>query len=162
MNSMEKNDDNPSLVSVQISDEEHALILMFRTMSLKEIIHVMMLNTHLPAELHDRYDHIKNIVNLQFQKSYQIHTIKTIVEFISTQSPYASMFEQYDLDSMIQQYRDKQVIDSANACSLYLKPYTDECIECKKKLKLKYCHRPKTVMSLTKHYKTCSYHYHMY
>jgi len=61
------NDDNPSLVSVQISDEEHALILMFRTMSLKEIIHVMMLNTHLPAELHDRYDHIKNIVNLQFQ-----------------------------------------------------------------------------------------------
>jgi hypothetical protein len=49
---MEQHDHcSPPRTSVSITDEEHALILMMRTMRLDEIIHVMMLNNHLPTEL---------------------------------------------------------------------------------------------------------------
>lgn len=156
---MERNNCNQTLTPIPISDEEHALILMFRTMPLNEIIHVMMLNTHFPVELCDKYDHIRNIINLKFEKTHQTHTIKTIIEFISTQPSYSCMFEHFDLHSMIEQYQNEQVIDSTNACEFYLKPYTNECVQCKKRLNLKYNHRPKTVMSSTKNYKARGYQY---
>ncbi|CAF4502766.1 unnamed protein product [Rotaria socialis] len=60
---------------VHITDEEHTLILMLRTMPLDEIIYVMMLNNFLPIELPRKYDHIANIINLHFKKSYEVHKI---------------------------------------------------------------------------------------
>ncbi|CAF3780155.1 unnamed protein product [Rotaria socialis] len=67
---------------VHITDEEHTLILMLRTMPLDEIIYVMMLNNFLPIELPRKYDHIANIINLHFKKSYEVHKKFITVESI--------------------------------------------------------------------------------
>jgi hypothetical protein len=141
------------LTSVEITDEEHALILMIRTMRLNEILGVMMLNSFLPKELQNKYVHIMNIINMFFHKSYEVHVIKTMIEFVSTHPIYNQMFEQHPIDEMIQKYQKNKVAESVGVYELYLKPYTTECIQCKKELKLVFSHRSKTVMSLTRTYK---------
>ncbi|UJR12598.1 hypothetical protein I4U23_016773 [Adineta vaga] len=139
--------------SVEITDEEHGFILMMRTMRLDQIICVMMLNNFLPKELPNKFDHIVNIINLNFNKSYEIHTIKTLIEFISMHPVYNQLFQQHSLDEMIQKYQTNNVAGSDGVNELYLKPYTIECIQCKKQLKPTFSHRSKTVMSLVRTFK---------
>lgn len=147
------NHPSSSLTSVELSDAEHTLILMTRSMGLNEIFYMMMLNNFFPKELQNRYDHIMNITNLHYHKSYEIHVIRSMIEFISANPTYNYMFQQQSLDEMIQKYQNDRVAESNGVCQLYLKPYTNECIECKKQLKLVFSHRPKTVLSLTRNYK---------
>ena len=79
--------------SVQITNEEHTLILMMRMMHLDTILHVMALNNFLPSDMPQKYNHITNIINAHFETSYEVHTIKTVVEFISTHPGYNQMFQ---------------------------------------------------------------------
>ena len=144
---------SPARTLLGVTDEEHTLILMMRTMRLDEIVCVMQLNKTLPGELADKHEHITNIINLNFQKSYQVHKIRAIIEFISTQPMYDQMFQYPSADSMIKNYQANARIESANVCELYLKPYTTECIQCKRQLKPVFSHRSKTVLSLTRTYK---------
>ncbi|CAF4049255.1 unnamed protein product [Rotaria magnacalcarata] len=137
---------------VEITDEEHTLILMARTMRLDEIVYVMVLNNFLPKELPNKHSHIMNIINSRFCKSYEIHTIKTIIEFISTQPTCNQMFQEHDVYEMIENYQNNRPAESDGVYRLYLKPYTTQCIQCKKQLKSTFSHRAKTVMSLTKTY----------
>lgn len=132
---------------------------MLRMMRLDEIIHVMMLNSFLPKELSNRFDHIMNIINLSFNKSYEVHVIKTIIEFISTHPIYNGMCQKHLLDDMIRKYQENRIADSADVNELYLKPYTTQCIQCKKQLTPTFSHRSKTVMSLEKTYKARMYSY---
>ena len=92
---------------VEVTDEEHTLILMMRTMRLNEIMLVMMLNNHLPGELPNKYHHIMNIINWHFRTSYELHVIKTMIEFISTHPEYNQMFEQHSLDEIIENYQKR-------------------------------------------------------
>lgn len=138
---------------VHITDEEHTLILMLRTMPLGEIIYVMMLNNFLPIELPNKYDHIANIINLHFQKSYEVHKVRAIIEFISMQTTFSQMFQQHDLDEMIHKYQKNRIAEFDGVCELYLWPYTTKCIQCEKQLKSIFSHRSKTVLSLTKTFK---------
>ncbi|CAF1206449.1 unnamed protein product, partial [Adineta ricciae] len=142
-----------SVALVELSDTEHTLILLSRSMDLNEIFYMMMLNNIFPMELKNKYDHIKNIINLHYHKSYEVHDIRSIIEFISITPTYARMFRLQSLDEMIQNYQNQRVAESDDVCELYLKPYTNDCIECKKELKLVFSHRPKTVLSLTRNYK---------
>jgi hypothetical protein len=148
---MSTNSSNRTLV--EITDEEHALILMMRTMPLDEIMCVMNLNRFFPQEVPDKFHHIKNIINLHFHKSYEIYHIRMIIEFISTQSVYDTMFQQYSVHEMIERYRANSIAESVNAHELYLQPFTTNCTQCQTALKLVYTHRAKTVMSLTRTYK---------
>lgn len=148
----QNNHSSPLFTSVEITDEEHTLILMMRTMRLNEITHVMSLNNFLPNELPNKFYHITNIINLHFQKSYEVHVIKTLIEFISTHREYNQIFQQHSLEEMIENYQKKKVAESAGAYQLYLKPYTTECIQCKKQLKMIFSHRSKAVMSLARTY----------
>jgi hypothetical protein len=138
---------------VEITDEEHTLILMMRTMRLDEITCVMKLNNFLPKELSNKCDHIMNIINFHFHKSYEIHVVKTVIEFISTHPIYNQMFQQHSLNEMIQKYQENKSAQSEGVYELYLKPYTTQCIQCKKQLKQIFSHRSKSVMSLTRTYK---------
>ncbi|CAF1470356.1 unnamed protein product [Adineta ricciae] len=144
---------SPPMISVEITDVEHALILMMRSMSLDQIICVMMLNNFLPKELPNKFNHIVNIINLYFMKCYEIHTIKTLIEFISTHSVYSQLFQQHSLSDMMQKYKVNNIAESEGVNELYLKPYTTECIRCKKQLKATFSHRSKTIMSLARTYK---------
>jgi hypothetical protein len=150
------NQDNHLLsprILVEVTDEEHAFILMMRTMRLDQIMCIMMLNNFLPKELPNKFNHIMNIINLYFNKSYEIHTIKTLIEFISTHPVYNQIFQQHSLDEMIQKYLKNNVAESEGVNDLYLKPYTTECVQCKKQLKPTFSHRSKTVMSLVRTFK---------
>ena len=148
---------NPALSStrtlVEITDEEHTLILMMRTMSLDEIMCVMNLNKFFPEEVPDKCHHIKNIINLHFHKSYEVHNIRMIIEFISTHPLFDAMFQQHSVREMIEKYRTNNIAESVNAHELYLQPFVTKCIECQTSLKPEYTHRSKTVMSLTRTYK---------
>ena len=140
----------PPRVSVEITDEEHTLILMMR---LDEITYVMMLNRFLPNELVKRSDHITNIINWYFHKSYELHTVKTMIEFISTHPMYNQMFQHRSLDEIIRKYQSEKVAESEGVNEFYLKPYTTQCIQCKTQLNPTFSHRSKTVMSLVRTYK---------
>ncbi|UJR06731.1 hypothetical protein I4U23_011020 [Adineta vaga] len=145
--------DIPTCTPVEITDEEHTLILMMRTMRLNEIMCVMNLNKFFPQELPHKYQHIRNIISLHFGKSYEVHTVRTIIEFMSTQPLFDAMFQQYSIREMIDKYSANNIAESANAHELYLQPYTTTCIECQTSLKPVYAHRSKTVMSLTRTYR---------
>lgn len=150
------NPHNPSpspRTSEEITDEEHTLILMMRMMRLDEITYVMMLNNFFPSELANKSNHIKNIINWYFHKSYELYTIKTMIEFISTHPVYNQMFQHRSLDEIIQQYQSEKMAESEGVNEFYLKPYTTECIQCKKQLNPTFSHRSKTVMSLVRTYK---------
>ena len=147
---------NPSLssrTSQEITDEEHTLILMMRMMRLDEITYVMMLNKFLPKELANKSNHIKNIINWYFHKSYELYTIKTIIEFISTHPVYNQMFQHRSLDEIIQKYQREKMAESEGVNEFYLKPFTTQCIQCKTQLNPTFTHRSKTVMSLVRTYK---------
>lgn len=139
--------------SVEITDEEHALILMVRMMRLNAIIHVMALNNFFPTDMPQKYNHITNIINLHFETSYQVHTIKTVVEFISAHPGYNQMFQQSALEEMIEKYQNTNIDESNTTCELYLKPFTTQCIQCKQQLRSAFTHRSKTSVSLTRTYK---------
>lgn len=145
--------DASSRVPVEITDVEHTLILMMRTMRLDEIICVIELNEILPVELPNKNHHIMNMINLHFQKSYEIHTIRTVIEFVSTQPIFDQMFQHHSSVEIIKNYQANALAESAGVYELYLQPYTTECIQCKRQLKLVFSHCPKTVMSLTRTYK---------
>lgn len=153
----EENQSSPSRTLVEITDEEHTLILMIRTMRLDEITCVMKLNNFLPKELPNRYDHIMNMINSYFHKSYEIHVIKTVIEFVSTNSIYNDMFQEHTVNEMIKKYQENQTVQCEGVCELYLEPYTDQCIQCRKRLKQTFSHRSKSVMSLTRTYKARMY-----
>jgi len=140
------------LTSVELNDTEHTLIWMTRSMGLNEIFYMMMLNNFFPKELQNKYDHIRNIINLNYHKSYEIHVIRSMIEFISTNPTYSSMFQQQSLQEMISKYQTDKIAESNGVCELYVKPYTSECIECKRQLETVFSHRPKTVLSSTRHY----------
>lgn len=142
-----------SRTPVEITDEEHTLILMMRMMRLNEIISVMMLNDTLPSELPNKHNHIKNIVNWHFQASYEVHVITTVIEFICTHPVYKEMFQHHPLDKIIQKYQADKVAESEGVTELYVHPYTNQCIDCKKTLKPGFSHRSKTVLSLVRTYK---------
>ena len=144
---------SPSRTAVEITDEEHTLILMIRMMRLNEIICVMMLNDTLPGELPNKHNHIKNIVNWHFQASYEVHVITTVIEFICTHPVYKEMFQHHPLDKIIQNYQADKVAESEGVNELYVHPYTNQCIDCKKTLKPGFSHRSKTVLSLARTYK---------
>lgn len=139
-----------SRTSVDITDEEHTLILMMRMMRLDEITYVMMLNQFLPNELADKSNHITNIINWYFDRSHELHTVKTMIEFISTHPVYNQMFQYRPLDEIIRKYQSEKVAESEGVTELYLKPYTTQCIQCKAQLNPTFSHRSKTVMSLVR------------
>ena len=145
--------DVPTRTLVEITDEEHTLILLMRTMCLNEIMCVMNLNKFFPRELPNKQEHIRNIIRLHFGKSYEVHNVRTIIEFISTQPLFDAMFQQYSIREMIDKYSAKNIAESTNAHELYLQPYITACFECQTSLKPVYVHRSKTVMSLTRTYK---------
>lgn len=147
------NNCSSSLTSMEVSDMEHTLILMTRSMGLNEIFSMIILNNIFPKELQNKYDHIMNIINLHYQKSYEIHVIRSMIEFISINPTYNHMFQQQSVHEMIQKYQNDRVAESNGACELYLKPFTNVCIACKKQLNLVFSHRSKTVLSLTRNYK---------
>ena len=142
-----------SVASVELNDTEHTLILLTRSMDLNEIFHLMMLNNTFPMELKNKYDHIKNIINLHYGKSYEVHDIRSVIEFITMTPAFAHMFRLQSVEQMVQNYQNQRAAESDDVCELYLKPYTNDCIECNKKLKLMFSHRPKIVLSLTRNYK---------
>ena len=139
--------------SIEITDEEHTLILLIRTMPLEDIIHVMALDKFLPAELAKKHDHIRNMINLYFGKSYELHTIKTVIEFVSNQPTYDQMFHQHSIHEIIAKYQKNRIAESEGIFELYLKPYRSQCIRCQRPLKFTFSHRPKTVIMLTRTYK---------
>lgn len=141
-----------SYTSVLITDEEHTLILLLRTMALQDMIHVMALDNFLPNELPRKHVHIKNIVNLYLGKSYELHTIKSVIEFIANEPAYNQMFIRHSIDEMIEKYQTNQIAESDGAFELYLKPYRSQCVQCERPLKLVFSRRPKTVISLTRTY----------
>ncbi|CAF3534990.1 unnamed protein product [Rotaria socialis] len=106
--------------AVHITDEEHTLILMLRTMPLDKIIYVMMLNNFLPMELPKKYDHIANIINLHFKNSYEIHKLRAIIEFIFIKTRFSQMFQQHDLDEMIDKYQKNRIAESDGVYELHL------------------------------------------
>ncbi len=112
-----------------------------------------MLSNFLPNELPNKFNHIMNIINLYFDKSFEIHTIKTLIEFISTHPKYNLMFQQHSIEEMIQKYLQSKIAESEGVNELYLKPYTTQCIQCKKQLKPTFSYRSKTVMSLVRTFK---------
>ena len=126
---------------------------MMRMMRLDEITYVMMLNKFLPKELANKSNHIKNIINWYFHKSYELYTIKTIIEFISTHPVYNQMFQHRSLDEIIQKYQREKMAESEGVNEFYLKPFTTQCIQCKTQLNPTFTHRSKTVMSLVRTYK---------
>ena len=115
----------------------------------------MALNKYLPMELSNKHHHIMNIINLYFNKSYEVHTITSVIEFISTHPVYDQMFQQHTLSEMIKKYQTDRVAESAGVYDLCLKPYTTQCIQCKKQLDQVFRYRPKTVISLAKIYQAC-------
>lgn len=60
------NHSSSSLTLVELSDAEHTLILMTRSMDLNQMFYMMMLNNFFPKELQNKYDHIMNTINLNF------------------------------------------------------------------------------------------------
>lgn len=138
---------------IEITDVEHTFLLMMRTMRLNEMICLMKLNKFLPCELPNKHHHIMNIINLYFEKSYAIHTIRTVIEFITSEPAFDHMFRDDPIEEMIKNYQKSSVSVSAGVYELYIQPYTTECIECKKTLDLVFSHRPKTVISSTRIYK---------
>jgi hypothetical protein len=80
-------------------------------------------------------------------------TIRTVIEFISTQSLYDQIFPHHTTDEMINNYQMNSMVESDVVCELFLKPYTFQCVQYKRQLKLVFTHRPKTVVSLTRCYK---------
>jgi len=140
---------------VEVTDEEHSLILILRTMQLEEIICVINLNKFFPEEVPDKHRHVTNIINLYFNKSYETHTIKSMIDFISMQPTFTRMFQQHSVKEMIEKYEAHNIAESVNVHELYLHPFTTKCIQCETMLKESYKHRPKTVMSLTRNYKAC-------
>lgn len=152
------NQHNPSssvLLSLEVTDEEHTLILMTRMMRLNEIACVIMLYNYLPDELPNKYIHVMNMINWHFQKFYELHTIKTIIEFISLHQTFKQMFEHYSVDEIILNYQRNKIAESEGVNELYLKPFTTECVQCNKPLKVSFSHRSKTVMSLERTFKAC-------
>lgn len=137
---------------LEVTDEEHTLILLMRTINLNEMIYVMALNNYLPIELPDKHHHIMNIINLYYNRSYELHTIRTVIEFISTHSTYSQMFQHHELSQMIKMYQLNRTVESSGVYELYLKPFTTQCLQCKKELHQMFRYRPKTVVSLTKVY----------
>jgi hypothetical protein len=142
-------------IHLEVTDEEHTLILLMRTINLNEMIYVMALNNYLPVELPDKHRHIMNIINLYYNRSYELHTIRTVVEFISTHSTYSQMFQHHELSRMIKMYQLNRPVESTGVYYLYLKPFTTQCIQCKKQLNQMFRYRPKTVVSLAKVYQAC-------
>ena len=143
----------PSRTTIEITDEEHTLILLMRTMSLEHIIHVMALNKFLPVELSEKNDHITNIINLHFEKSYELHSVRAVIDFIANQPIYDQMFHQHNVNEMIEKYQTNRIAQSDGVFEMYLKPYRSQCIQCEKPLKLVFSHRSKTVITLTRTFK---------
>ena len=143
----------PSRTTTEITDEEHTLILLMRTMSLEHIIHVMALNKFLPVELSEKNDHITNIINLHFEKSYELHSVRAVIDFIANQPIYDQMFHQHNVNEMIEKYQTNRIAQSDGVFEMYLKPYRSQCIQCEKPLKLVFSHRSKTVITLTRTFK---------
>lgn len=143
----------PSYTPQEITDEEYTLILMMRTMRLDEMMCVMDLNKILPAKLPNKHHHIMNMINFQFQKSYEVHTIRTVIEFISSEPIYDQMFQHHSVEEMITNYQRNAMAQSDGVYELYLMPYTSRCIQCGRQLEPVFTHRPKTIMSLTRNYK---------
>ena len=83
-----------------------------RTMRLDEIMCAMNLNRFFPRELPDKYYHIMNIINLRFTKSYEVHIIISVIEFISTHPTYDAMFQQHPINEMIEQYQANNIAES--------------------------------------------------
>lgn len=146
---------SPRRTLLEVTDEEHTLILLLRTIDLNEMIYVMALNNYLPSELPDKHHHILNIINLYYNKSYALHTIRTVIEFISTHGTYDRMFQHHELSQMIKMYQQHRTVESSGVHDLYLKPFTTQCVQCKKQLKQAFRYRPKTVVSLTRVYEAC-------
>lgn len=140
---------------LEVTDEEHTLILLMRTINLNEMIYVMALNNYLPFELPDKHHHIMNIINLYYNRSYELYTIRTVIEFISTHPTYGQMFQYHELNRMIKMYQVNRPVGSSGVYDLYLKPFTTRCIQCKNPLNQMFRYRPKTVVSLAKVYQAC-------
>ena len=90
-----------SHTTMELTDEEHTLILLIRTMPLEHITHVMALNKFLPVELAKKHDHITNIINLYFEKSYEPYSVRAVIDFITNQSMYDQLFHQHNVNEMI-------------------------------------------------------------
>ena len=118
-------------------------------MRLDEIVGVINLNKFFPRELQNKYHHKINIISVHFHKSYEIQTIRTIIEFISTQLTYKDMFKQHCVKEMLEKYQTNNIAESVNVHKLYLQPFATKCVLCETPLKSVYSHRSKTVMSLT-------------
>ena len=101
-----------SHTTMEITDEEHTLILLMRTMSLEHIIHVMALNKFLPVELSNKHDHITNIINLHFEKSYELYSVRAVIDFIANQPIYDQMFLQHNVKEMIEKYQTNRIAQS--------------------------------------------------
>ncbi|CAF1528369.1 unnamed protein product, partial [Adineta ricciae] len=129
---------------VELTDFEYTLILMTRTMRLDEIMCLIKLHMFLPMKLPNKPHHIMNIVNMHFQKSYPIHTIQTMLEFITTEPMFDEMFKDIPIEQMIRKYQKTFVTESVGVYELYLKPYTTNCIQCATPLNLLFSRRPKT------------------
>lgn len=134
---------------VEITDAEHTLILLMRTMDLNEISCAIELHNFFPIELPDKDRHITNMINMSFKTSHQLHTIKAAIEFITTHSAYARAFQQYDLHEIIERYQSCHIAESAGVYKYYLKPFSEHCIKCGEQLTSTFSHRAKTVLSLT-------------
>ena len=145
----------PLRLLVEITDAEHTLILLMRTMDLNEISCAIALYNFFPLELADKERHITNMINMHFKKSYQLHTVKAAIEFITTHPTYTRTFRYYDLHAIIEQYQNCHIAESAGAYNYYLKPFRMHCIQCEKQLTPEFSHRPKTVLSLTKTCQAC-------
>jgi len=150
---MDQHGDGSPRKLVELTDFEHTFILMMRTMCLDEMMCLIKLNKFLPIKLPNKHHHIMNIINMHFQKSYAIHTIRAVLEFITTEPTFNHMFRDIPIKEMIKNYQKNFVTESAGVYELYLDPYTNKCIQCKKNLDLLFSHRPKAVISSTRIYK---------
>lgn len=149
----ESNNSISSRTTVEITDDEHTFILMLRTMDLNEIFYAMKLNSLIPMELPKKYHHMTNMINVQFRKSYQPHVVGTIIEFIKTNERYENLFRMCNLRQSILEYQQHPAIESSGVYELYVKPFTTECISCKKHLNIALADRPKMLMSLNRIYR---------
>ena len=124
-------------------------------MNLNEVFCTVKLNDTLPIQLPEKYDHITNMINVHYNKSYAVHVIRTMIEFVTANPSFNEVFQSHCVPDLIAEYQRSRLIESAGVYESYLTPFTTVCTNCKAQLKIVFGGRPKMLLTLTRTYRAC-------
>jgi len=124
-----------SVYNSNLDENEMLIISLNKKIPLQHLNLVNQLDVELDDCITTKYDDISNMVNLAFQVKYDASLIQSILNLLKSKQTSLSLFAQIDTKVLINDYSNNHRV--LTLASLHnIKPFTLQCLNCKKPLKL--------------------------